>query len=119
MKSSNHSVSRIHNALCYSMQGLKKAWYSSPAFREECILVFCLTPVALWLNITIMQKLWLIFTMNLVLVVELLNSAIESTVDRIGTEHHSLSGQAKDMGSAAVFLSIILTLISWIIILCG
>jgi diacylglycerol kinase (ATP) len=113
----SHSVSRIYKAFGYSLQGLKKTWKTSPAFREECIVAAFLIPTACYIDTTVMKKLWLIFTVVMVLIIELINTAIESAVDRIGVEHHPLSGQAKDISSAAVLLSMLVTLVSWVVIL--
>ncbi|MDF0533642.1 diacylglycerol kinase [Shewanella yunxiaonensis] len=113
----NHGIKRIFRATGFSMQGIKSAWIHEAAFRQESILALLMLPFAIWVEVPIMEKLWLILTVFLVLIVELLNSAIEAVVDRIGDEYHPLSGQAKDIASAAVFLSLCLCGITWLVIL--
>ena len=114
---SSHGFKRILNASLYSYKGLVAALKTSPAFREEFILAILLTPFAVWLPVSLQEKLWLIAAVFIVLIVELLNSAIETTVDRIGAEFHLLSGRAKDMGSAAVLLSLIFAGVVWGVVL--
>jgi diacylglycerol kinase (ATP) len=87
------------------------------AFRQEAILALLMLPFALWVNVPTVEKLWLILTVFIVLIVELLNSAVEAVVDRIGDEYHPLSGQAKDIASAAVFMSLCLCGVTWLVIL--
>ena len=96
------------------MQGLKSAWRHEAAFRQELLLILLLTPLAFWLGEGMTQKLLLLLVSWLVVIVEVLNSGIEAVVDHIGSEHHELSGRAKDLGSAAVFLSLMLSLVVWI-----
>lgn len=112
-KPGNTGFGRILRATKYSAQGLKLAWRNEAAFRQELALLFVAIPLGLWLGRTPLEKLLLIGSCVFVLVVELLNSAIESTVDRVGNEKHALSGQAKDMGSAAVFVSLVLVAAIW------
>ena len=100
-------------ATTFSAAGFRAAWRGEEAFRQEVVLAAILMPAALWLGQTMLQRAILIGTCLLVLIVELLNSAVESVVDRIGHDLHELSGQAKDMGSAAVLLSLINTAIVW------
>jgi diacylglycerol kinase (ATP) len=95
------------------MAGLRAAWRSEEAFRQELVLALALAPAAMWLGRTMTERVLLLAAAMLVLVVELLNSAIESVVDRIGHDLHELSGQAKDMGSAAVLLSLVIALATW------
>jgi diacylglycerol kinase (ATP) len=109
----NTGVRRIINASIFSLAGLRAAWINEAAFRQECMLTLVLVPAALWLGQTAVQRALLIFCCVFVLVVELLNSAVESVVDRVGTDHHRLSGRAKDLGSAAVFVSLCLTAFVW------
>lgn len=104
---------RLINATFYSAKGIRAAWIHETAFRQESILACILVPSAFWLGTTAAQRALLIFSVLIVLVVELLNSAIEAVVDRIGEEHHPLSGQAKNMGSAAVLLSLISAALVW------
>lgn len=102
-----------YNALRYSLKGLKSTYKHEIAFRTEIILLLALTPVSVWLASNPLEWALLFGSMLFSLVVELLNSAIEATVDRIGTEHHSLSGRAKDAASAAVFLSLFIVAVIW------
>ena len=112
-------VRHILNATRYSMQGLVATWNTSTAFRIECVLGALLVPLALALGETGSEDALLLLPIFLVLIVELLNSGIESAVDRIGTAHHPLSGRAKDMGSAAVGLSLLSVPIIWGLMLFG
>lgn len=113
MKSGKTGVARIVAACGYSMQGLKAAYRDEAAFRQECWLVAVLLPIALIWNVGPVEKVLLIGSLMLVPIVELLNSAIESVVDRIGPEYHELSGRAKDIGSAAVLLTLLLMGLTW------
>ena len=97
----------------YSVRGLRAAWQHESAFRQECILGILMLPFAFVLGENLAQTALLIAACFLVLIVELLNSAIEAAVDRVGHEHHELAGRAKDMGSAAVALSLLLVWITW------
>lgn len=117
MKGTKQGFSRLLNATRYSWQGLKSTWRTEAAFREEVPLVLVLIPLALWLDISAVEAALLIALSVLILVVELINSGIEAVVDRIGAEHHELSGKAKDVGSAAVLLTILMTLTAWSLIL--
>jgi len=107
---------RIVNALRYSLRGLTVAWRLESAFRQELSLAAVLVPVALVLPLAPFERLALIAVVMLVLIVELLNSAVEAAVDRISLEHHQLAGRAKDLGSAAVFLTLMLCAITWALI---
>ena len=102
-------VRRIIKATEYSASGLRVAWVNEAAFRQECVLVAVLIPIAFWVGPSAAERALLIGSCLLVLLVELINSAIETTIDRIGTDQHVLSGRAKDLGSAAVLVSIALT----------
>lgn len=104
---------RIIAACVYSVAGLKAAWHREPAFRQELVVVIPGVVVALWLPLSPVEKLLLIVVLVAVLVVELLNSAIEAVVDRVSLERHPLSKSAKDFGSAAVMLTLILALLVW------
>ncbi|WP_371316591.1 diacylglycerol kinase [Aeromonas sp. sif0611] len=106
-------ITRIINATGYSMKGLKSAWINEAAFRQELVLVLALMPLAGWLGNSLNEILLLICISWLVVIVEVLNSAIEAVVDRIGSEHHELSGRAKDLGSAAVFIALALNALVW------
>jgi diacylglycerol kinase (ATP) len=112
-KPGNTGFRRIVNATFFSFAGLRAAWRNEAAFRQESSLCAVLIPAAFWLGTTAVERSLLIGTCLLVLIVELLNSGLEAAVDRIGAEHHDLSGQAKDLGSAAVFLSLVLVLVVW------
>jgi len=103
-------------AMVYSMKGLAAALRHESAFRQEAILFVVLLPVALWLGQGVLQYTLLIGSLLLVLIVELLNSAIEAVVDRIGDERHELAGRAKDMGSAAVFIALANVVLIWALI---
>lgn len=112
-KPGNTGIRRILRATKFSAQGLGLALRHEAAFRQEVALLIVLTPVAIWLGQSAIQFALLIGSCLLVLIVELLNSAIEAAIDRHGDEQHELSGRAKDMGSAAVFISLILVLLVW------
>src|SRR6188472_3508264 len=115
-KPGNTGIRRVINATFFSLAGLKTAWRSEAAFRQECVLVIVLIPIGFWLGRTAVERSLLIGACLLVLIVELLNTAVEFVVDRIGSDHHELSGHAKDLGSAAVFVSLALTLLVWVLI---
>ena len=108
--------SRILDAAKYSAKGLSAAWKHEEAFRQEATLALFMLPTALWLGTNAVERSVLIATVVIVIIVELINSAIEAIVDRISTDHHPLSGQAKDIGSAAVMLSLLLCLSCWTMI---
>ena len=108
---------RVFRAFGISMKGLAGAFRNEAAFRQELALAVVVIPLGLWLGRNGIERALLVAPMFLVLVVELLNSAIEATVDRIGAERHALSGLAKDIGSAAVFLSLLLLAVVWLLIL--
>ncbi len=105
---------RLVNAFGYSISGLRAAYRLEDAFRQEIVLAVELIPAALLLPVAATGRAILLASVMLVLIVELLNSAIEAAVDRFGSEQHPLSGQAKDIGSAAVFTSLALFLIVWL-----
>jgi len=108
---------RLINALGYSFSGFGSAFRHEDAFRQEVLLGVVLIAIALWVSVSGMAKALLIFSVLLVLVVELLNSAVEATVDRISLENHRLAKRAKDIGSAAVFLSLVNVVVVWILVL--
>ncbi len=112
-KPGNTGIRRIVNATRYSANGLRAAWQNEAAFRQELVLALLLVPIAIWLGQTAFERLLLICSCLLVLLVELINSAIEATVDRIGSEQHELSGRAKDLGSAAVLVSLVIVVLTW------
>ncbi|HEV3007797.1 MAG TPA: diacylglycerol kinase [Burkholderiales bacterium] len=105
------------NATRYSLAGLAAAARHEDAFRVELIFVVLLTPLALWLGHTGVERALLIASLILVLIVELLNSAVEATVDRISFENHRLAKRAKDIGSAAVMLSLVNAGVVWLLII--
>ena len=107
---------RLLNAFGYSLQGFRAAWQNEAAFREEAMLTIVLTPVALLLPVTGLEKLLLILSLLLLVLVELLNSAVEAVVERIGPEIHPLSGRAKDLGSAAVLIACLILGLTWLFI---
>ena len=113
---STSGLKRIVSAIRYSMQGLHAAWRGEHAFRQELTMAMVAAAVALLLPVPPFQKLMLIGIFVLVLIVELLNSAIEAVVDRVSLECNPLSKNAKDFGSAAVFLSCVLALATWAVI---
>jgi diacylglycerol kinase (ATP) len=112
-KPGNTGIGRILRATQFSAQGITAAWKNEAAFRQELLLVVILLPAAVWLGQTALQRAVLILSLFIVLIVELLNSAIEAAIDRHGEEQHELSGRAKDMGSAAVFGSLLLVVVVW------
>lgn len=100
-------LSRIWHAAGYSLQGLRAGWYE-PAFRQEAMAAIVLVPAAFWVGQTWIEVSLLVGSVLLLMIVELLNTGIETAIDRIGPEWHNLSKRAKDMGSAAVLLSLLL-----------
>lgn len=109
----NTGVLRIYKALCYSFKGLRHAVLREAAFRQEATAALVLIPLAYLLDVSSVERIMLVTSVVLVLIVELLNTGIEAVVDRIGYEIHELAGLAKDMGSAAVLVSIALWLFVW------
>ncbi|WLQ14983.1 diacylglycerol kinase [Hahella aquimaris] len=110
-------LKRIILATGYSINGLRAAWRNESAIRQEMVAALILIPLALFLSVTMVERILMIGSVLLVLIVELINSAIEAVVDRIGAERHELSGRAKDMGSAAVLVALSLAMFTWIGIL--
>ena len=108
---------RLLRAFGYSFQGFRHTWREEAAFRQEVMLSLLLTPLGLYLGRSGVERALLVSPVLLILVVEILNSAVEAVVDRSGTERHPLSGMAKDMGSAAVMLSFALLGTVWLLIL--
>ncbi len=108
---------QIWKAFTWSMKGLRATWQVESSFRLEVYLCAVLIPLGLYLGNTGIEKFLLISVLLLVLIVEVLNSAIEAVVDRWGSEYHDLAGRAKDMGSAAVFLSDVNAALCWLLIL--
>jgi diacylglycerol kinase (ATP) len=112
-------LTRILRAAGASWKGLAGAYREEAAFRQELALGVLVIPMGLWLGRTGVERALLIAPMLLVLIVELLNSAVEATVDRIGLERHVLAGLAKDIGSAAVLMSFVLLGVVWLLVLMG
>lgn len=115
--SPNKGLKRILQAAVYSWQGMAAAYRYEEAFRQETWLAVMLIPVGLWLGESGVEKALLVGTTLLVLLVEILNSALEAVVDRFGGDLHDLSGRAKDMGSAAVFIAIVILVVVWMLVL--
>ena len=113
MKPGRTGLSRVFHAAIYSGQGLKATFKHEAAFRQELALAVILIPLAVWLTNSPVELSLLIGSVLLVLIIELLNSAIEAIVDRFGGEQHELSGRAKDIGSAAVLLSSLNAALVW------
>ncbi|MFH1020334.1 MAG: diacylglycerol kinase [Pseudomonadota bacterium] len=116
-KNSGAGLTRLRNAFGWSMAGLAATLKHEKAFQQELVLCLILAPLALWFGKTGTAKGMLLGSLFLVLIVEILNSAIEAVVDRFGGEHHTLSGRAKDMGSAAVFLALANVVLVWLLVL--
>ena len=112
-------IKRVIHAAGYSLKGFAAAYKYEAAFRQEVWLSVVLVPVGIWLGENGVERALLVGTILLVLIVELLNSAIEAVVDRVGPEKHKLSGRAKDQGSAAVFISLLAVVLVWAMILIG
>ena len=115
---SRSGLNRIWHALRYSLSGLRAAW-DEKAFRQEALASFVLLPLAFWIGQSWVETALLAGTVIMVMVVELLNTGIESAIDRIGPEWHALAKRAKDMGSAAVLLSVLLCVGVWAAALCA
>lgn len=105
-------LKRLVHAFAYSAQGLKAGW-GEPAFRQEAVAAFVLLPLACWLGNTWVEQAVLAGAVVALMVVELLNTAVEAAIDRIGLERHPLSKKAKDLGSAAVLLSLVFATAVW------
>ena len=114
---SKGGLSRIVGAFRYSIEGFRAAWQHEHAFRQEVMVAVPATIVALLLRISAFEKLALIVVLGLVLLVELINAAIEAVVDRVSLERHPLSKAAKDLGSAAVALAIAIAAATWAVVL--
>ena len=113
MKPGRTGLTRILHATTYSLRGLRACFSNEAAFRQEVAALIVLLPLSFFVANSPVQWILLVSPLILLLIVELLNSAVETVVDRIGHEHHELSGRAKDMGSASVFLCLILIACSW------
>ncbi|MDD9173495.1 diacylglycerol kinase [Aliivibrio sp. S2TY2] len=116
-KPNNTGIKRIIKATIFSVRGLKAAFKYEAAIRQELVMLIFMSLTAFILNVTVIERVLLIGVFALIFIVELLNSAIEAVVDRVGFEHHELSGRAKDIGSAAVFIALCFAFFTWILIL--
>src|SRR5210317_1596043 len=114
MKPGLGGITRIIAAAGNSLRGIRDAWQFESAFRQDSVLSLVLLVLSLWLAQTFVEWLLLVMPLFLLLIVEIRNSAIENTVDRIGEEHHELSGRAKDMASAAVMFCLVLIAVTWL-----
>jgi diacylglycerol kinase (ATP) len=112
-------LTRVWNAFFYSLEGFKAAFKHEDAFRQETILAALMIPASFFLTQDNVSRALMIASVLLVLIVELVNSAIEATVDRISLENHRLAKRAKDIGSASVLLSLLLVLVVWGLVLFG
>jgi diacylglycerol kinase (ATP) len=110
---------RLLNAFGYSMAGIKAAYKNEDAFRQEVLMAIVMIPLAIYLGETGLEKAIMIASVLLVIIVELLNSSIEATVDRISLENHNLAKRAKDIGSAAVLLSLVNMAVVWGLLIFG
>ncbi len=117
MQQKNTGLKRIMMATWYSIKGIQAAFKSEAAIRQEILAIAILTPIAIIADISMVERILLFITLFSVLVVELLNTAIETVVDRVSFDQHELSGKAKDIGSAAVFISILVATGTWVSIL--
>ena len=117
MANNSTGITRIIKAAGYSWKGFRAAWIYEAAFRQEGVASVIAIIIACWLDVDAITRVLLIGSVLLVMIVEILNSAIEAVVDRIGSDFHELSGRARDMGSAAVLLAIITAVITWVTLL--
>ncbi len=116
MKPGYTGFKRIRKASQFSMKGLRAAWRDESAFRQECTLGLVLIPLAFWLGQTLVETALLISAYAIVLIAELLNTAVEAVVDRVGEEPNDLAGRAKDIASAAVALALVLLAVIWVLV---
>jgi diacylglycerol kinase (ATP) len=116
-KRGGRGLGRLYRAFWWSIAGLKATFHHEAAFRQELLLCILLMPLAFYLGQTGVEKALLLGSLILVLIVELLNSAVEAVVDRVSMEDHLLAGRAKDMGSAAVFLSLLNVVVIWLLVI--
>ncbi len=110
-------LKRLMNAFKYSCAGLQEAYRNEDAFRQEVLLAAVLLPLTFWLEATMLGRALMVGSVLLVIIVELLNSAIEATVDRISLDDHNLAKRAKDIGSAAVLISLVNLIAVWTLVL--
>lgn len=116
-KPNGTGLNRLIRAMHCSVLGLKAAFKHEQAFRQELLLCVVMAPLGLWLGNSGVERALLVGSLLLVLIVELLNSSIEAVVDRVGMEHHELSGRAKDLGSAAVYMALVTVVVIWMLVL--
>ena len=117
MTGSELNIFRLLRATTHALRGLRDAFRGQVSIRQEFLIILIMSPVALWLGENGVERALMIGALFLILLTELLNAAIEATVDRIGPEHHELSRQAKDMAAAAVLVSLLTAGIVWLLIL--
>lgn len=117
MEWKNQGLSRLVKATAYSWAGLRAVWRHEAAFRLEILLTVIACPLGIWLGRNGVERALLVGSVFLVLIVELVNSALEAVVDRYGKEFNELAGRAKDIGSAAVLLSLINVVLVWLLVL--
>jgi len=117
VKASGYGVARLVRAFGWSLAGLRAAFTGEAAFRQEVVVAVVMIPAAVWLGQTGVERALLISSLLLVLLAELVNSAVEAVVDRVGKEQHPLAGRAKDIGSAAVLVSIVNAAAVWFFVL--
>ena len=118
-KPGKKGVARVIDAMHYSYSGLKAQWRHEAAFRQEFFLFLLALPLAFWLGDDRVERVLMVGSVFMVLIVETINSSIEAAIDRIGSERHELSGRAKDLGSAAVALALMLAAFVWLMLLLG
>ena len=111
--SGNTGITRLRKAAVFSWQGFRAAYRHEEAFRQEVWLAIVLIPAAFWVGDSALERIVLIVSVLLLMLTEILNSAIEAVVDRFGGEQHELSGRAKDMGSSAVFIAMVIVAVCW------
>ena len=116
-KPGNRGLTRIINAFVFSAKGLSAGWKHEEAFRQELVVALVLLPLSFYISVSATQLALLLMTLFIVLITEILNSAIEAVVDRVSDEHPQLAGRAKGMGSAAGFLSLMMTAVIWGVII--
>lgn len=116
MKVVTDELKRLNNATRYSMQGFYHAWQGEASFRLEVIISAITLPIALAVDVSTLERIALVGSILLILIVELLNSAVEAAIDRVSTEPHPISGRGKDLGSAAVFVCLIFAAFTWALI---
>ena len=117
MKPNKTGIARVWFAMFNSLRGIKSAWQYEAAFRQEALLCLVLVPVAFYVEASLAERLLLLASLFVLVITELLNSAVEAVVDRIGPEFHELSGRAKDLASAAVFFALLFMGIVWVSVL--